>query len=676
MNNPLLESRPLPAFDRIAPAHVLPALETVLKENKQAIASLCTGAAHIDILYKLETLQDRLDTAWSPVSHLNAVMNNDEWRAVYNQALPLLTSYYTEIAQNKDLFAIYEKLKNSAEFSSYNKAQQQTILNAIRDFTLSGVNLPDDKKKTFAELSEKISAQQSKFSDNVLDATQAWDKLCTDAKELKGLPETALGLLASLAQQKNQEGYRITLDFPSYNAVMTYADNRDLRAQAYIAYVTRASELGQQADKLNNTPILVDVLRLREQQTHLLGYKHYADVSVIPKMAESANQVFDFLNELIVKARPAAEKELQELKQFAAEHCDIQDLKPWDLSYVSEKLKQKAYSISQEKIREYFPIDHVLSGLFSIVEKVFAIQVKESKRTPVWHNDVRFFDLYDGDNYLASFYLDLYARNGKRGGAWMGDCRSRRQLENGDWQRPIAYLTCNFNPPINGDTALLTHSEMVTLFHEFGHGLQHMLTTINVSAVAGINGVAWDAVELPSQFMENFCWTAEGLNILSQHYQSKETLPDALREKLLAARNFQAASGMMRQLEFSLFDFSVHATSVQNGIDVQHIMDTVREKTSIIEAPKFNRFQNCFGHIFAGGYAAGYYSYKWAEVLSADAFSRFKEEGVFNPSTGKLFRDTVLALGGSEPAEKVFTLFRGRKPSPDALLKHYGLLAS
>jgi len=678
MNNPLLESHDLPPFDRILPEHVAPAIDTILAENREAIAALVHVAASWDAVPAvLEGLQDRLDQAWAPVSHLNAVMNSESWRAAYNEALPKLATYGTELGQNESLFRFYEAIEGSEDFSSFSAAQQKTIGNALRDFRLSGIGLPPEKKQRYADIVEKLSELSSKFSDNVLDATQAWELLLPDAARLGGLPDSALALLASLAEQKEKSGYRVTLDFPSYLAVMTYAEDRELRQSVYTAYVTRASEQGPQAGQFDNSILIDEILRLRHEEATLLGYANYAEVSLVSKMARSAKEVTDFLDDLARRTKPGAEKELRELRDFAGQHLGIADLQPWDVTFASEKLKEQKYAISQEMLRPYFPAPKVIAGMLSIAETLYGLYISERHDVVKWHDDVTYYEISeinDGESeVIASFWLDPYARANKRGGAWMADCRVRRRRNDGSLQKPVAFLTCNFTPSVGGKPALLTHDEVTTLFHEFGHGLHHMLTRIEVAAVSGINGVAWDAVELPSQFLENWCWEPEALALISGHVETAAPLPADLLEKMLAARNFQSGLMMLRQIEFASFDMQIHALdAVQTG-DVQKTLDAVRQRVAVIQAPAFNRFQHGFSHIFAGGYAAGYYSYKWAEVLSSDAFSRFEEEGVMSPAVGQSFRETILAQGGSRDALELFVAFRGRGPKVDALLRHSGL---
>lgn len=674
MSNPLLESHDLPPFDRILPEHVAPAIDTILAENRAAIAVLAAAPATWEgVPAVLEQLQDRLDQAWSPVSHLNAVMNSEAWREAYNSTLPKLAAYGTELGQNDSLFAVYEALEQSPDFAGFSQAQQQSIRHALRDFRLSGIGLPADRKKRFADIQEKFAELNSGFADHVLDATQAWELCLEDDSRLGGLPDSAKGLLAALAQQKEKSGYRITLDFPSYLAVMTHAQDRALREVVYTAFVTRASDQGPQAGQFDNSALMVEILQNRQETAALLGYASYAEVSLVPKMAEHPQEVITFLSDLAVRTRPGAEKELAELREFARDELGITDLQPWDVTHASEKLKEKKYSISQEQLRPYFPAPKVISGMLRIAETLYGLQIRERHDMQLWHDDVTYYEILENDELIASFYLDPYARANKRGGAWMADCRVRRRRPDGSLQKPVAFLTCNFNPPVDGQPALLTHDEVTTLFHEFGHGLHHMLTRIEVAAVSGINGVAWDAVELPSQFHENWCWEPRALELISGHVETGEPLPENLLDKMLAAKNFQSGLMMLRQLEFALFDMELHQRTTFDANTVQEVLDDVRARVAVLVPPAFNRFQHGFSHIFAGGYAAGYYSYKWAEVLSADAFSRFEEEGVMNPVTGHNFRETILAQGGSRPAQELFAEFRGRAPTVDALLRHSGL---
>lgn len=685
MSNPLLESHRLPPFSSIQPEHVKPAIESLLERNRERIASLLAALkasgdtpSWASLVAPLEQWDDELSQAWSPVGHLNGVLNTDELREAYNACLPLLSQYSTELGQNIDLCNAYKALQASDEFDALSQQQKTTIEHALRDFRLAGVDLPEEKKARYSEISQRLSELTSKFSENVLDATQSWSKHITDKAELAGLPDSAVSLLAQQAQQRDLEGYVVTLNFPSYLPIMTYADNRSLREEVYTAFVTRASDQGPDAGKFDNTDKMNEILQLRYEMAQLLGFESYAEYSVASKMAESADQVLDFLNDLAQKAKPQAQREFAELSQFANEcqadgEFGADELMPWDVTYFAEKLRQQRYSISQEDIRPYLPVDTVIKGMFETVSRLFGVQFEEQTEFDRYHADVRFFNVTKDGEPLAAFYLDLYAREKKRGGAWMDVCRTRR-LTDGGLQLPVAYLVCNFTPPVGDQPALLTHDELTTLFHEFGHGLHHMLTRMEVSAVSGISGVAWDAVELPSQFLENWCYEPEALAFISGHYQSQgEPLPQELLDKLLAAKNFQSAMGTMRQLEFALFDFRLHHEYRDQPLDVQALLNSVRADVTVVPTVPFGRFQHGFTHIFAGGYAAGYYSYKWAEVLSADAFSRFEEEGIFNADTGQSFLDEILSQGGSREAAELFANFRGRSPSVEPLLRHCGI---
>ena len=680
MSNPLLETHELPPFSAIQPEHVEPAISQLIDANRKHLQALLSDLQQPNwdnLVAPLEAQGDLLDQAWSPVSHLNAVCNNDALRTAYNNSLALLTEYGTEVSQNTELYNAYQQLADSEDYGRLTQAQKQAVDNALRDFRLGGVALDGEQKKRFGAIQKRLSELSTQFSNNVLDATQAWFKHFTDAEALAGLPESALAQAAQAAAQKQLSGYAVTLDFPSYLAVMMYADNRQLREEMYTAYVTRASADGKKADgssaaQWDNSALITETLALRHELAQLLGFANYAERSLASKMAESTQQVLDFLNELAQKSRPLAERDIQELRDFAATQ-DCTDLQPWDMTYYSEKLRVEKYAISQEELRPYFPAERVITGMFDVVKRLYDIDIVQVAVFDSWHPDVRFYHIFKNGEKIASFYLDLFAREHKRGGAWMADCRVRRKTDTGT-QLPVAFLTCNFTPPVGDTPSLLTHDEVTTLFHEFGHGLHHMLTQIDVAAVSGINGVAWDAVELPSQFLENWCWEPEAIPLISAHYQTAEPLPQALLDKMLAAKNFQSGMQMVRQLEFSLFDFRLHAEyDPANPQDPQAVLDQVRREVAVVQAPAFNRFQNSFSHIFAGGYAAGYYSYKWAEVLSADAFSRFEEEGIFNAQTGESFLHEILQQGGSKAPMELFINFRGREPSIDALLRHSGL---
>ncbi|MFM2479034.1 oligopeptidase A [Celerinatantimonas sp. MCCC 1A17872] len=677
MSNPLLEAKGLPPFSQIRPEHVKPAVEQAIKEYREVVEKVVANDTYSwdNFVSPLTEISDRLGKIWSPVSHLNSVMNSEPLREAYESCLPLLSELSTYLGQHAGLYKAYQSLKDSEEFATYSQAQQKTITDSLRDFELSGIGLPVDKQKRFGEISQRLSELASKFSNQILDATHAWFKHVTDKDDLAGLPESALEAAAQAAKAKELDGWVLTLDIPSYLPVMTYADNRALREEMYRAYTTRASELGPNAGEFDNTDVIKETLALRYEKAQLLGFKNYAELSLATKMAQSTEQVMGFLHDLAKRSKAQGEQELAELQAFARENHGVEELKAWDNAYYSEKLKQHKYAISDEQLRPYFPEDKVLSGLFETVHRLYGIDVRPGDGVELWHPEVRYFEIYDKLGQLrASFYLDLYAREHKRGGAWMDECQVRRKLPDGSIQLPVAYLTCNFNRPVGDKPALFTHDEVLTLFHEFGHGLHHMLTQIDVADVSGINGVAWDAVELPSQFMENWCWQSEALSFISGHYQSGEPLPQDMLDKLLAARNYHSAMGMLRQLEFALFDFTLHSQDPAT-LSVQQVLNDVRDEVAVLEVPEFNRFQNGFGHIFAGGYAAGYYSYKWAEVLSSDAFSLFEENGIFDEQTGQAFLHNILEKGGSEEPMQLFKAFRGREPKVDALLRHSGIQA-
>nr|WP_290447672.1 oligopeptidase A [Pseudomonas sp. 21LCFQ02] len=665
----------LPPFSAIRAEHVKPAIDQILADNRAAIASILAQQGEqpdwAGLILALDEVNDRLGAAWSPVSHLNAVCNSAELREAYESCLPALSAYSTEMGQNRTLFQAYEALAASPAAAGFDVAQKTIVEHALRDFRLSGIDLPPEQQKRYAEVQSKLSELGSQFSNQLLDATQAWTKLVTDEAALDGLTESAKQQMAAAAQAKDLQGWLITLEFPSYYAVMTYANDRALRQELYTAYCTRASDQGPNAGQNDNGPVMEQILDLRQELAALLGFANFAELSLATKMAESSDQVLSFLRDLAVRSKPFAAQDLQQLKAFAAEQ-GCPDLQSWDTGYYGEKLREQRYSVSQETVRAWFPIDKVLGGLFSIVQRLYGIEINELSGFDTWHPDVRLFEIKENGQHVGRFFFDLYARANKRGGAWMDGARDRRRTAGGQLQSPVANLVCNFTPASPGKPALLTHDEVTTLFHEFGHGLHHLLTRIEHAGVSGINGVAWDAVELPSQFMENWCWEPEGLALISGHYETGEPLPQDLLEKMLAAKNFQSGLMMVRQLEFSLFDFELHATH-GDGRSVLQVIEGVRDEVSVMRPPAYNRFANGFAHIFAGGYAAGYYSYKWAEVLSADAFSKFEEDGVLNAETGRAFREAILARGGSQAPMVLFVDFRGREPSIDALLRHCGL---
>ena len=665
----------LPIFSAIEPASIKPAIEKAIAACKSEIDDVVASKdySYLNLVLRLEEADDRLSKIFSPVSHMNSVVSSDELREAHDACLPLLSEYGTWVGQHEGLYNAYASLKASDEFATLSEEQQKVIENAVRDFTLSGVALPAEQKKRFAEIQAKLSELSSTFSNNVMDATMGWTKHITDEAELAGMPESALEAAAQAAHQKDLQGWLFTLDIPSYLPVMLYADNRELREEMYRAYATKASDQGPNAGKWDNTEIIKETLTLRTELAELLGFSSYAERSLATKMADSTEQVIGFLRDLAAKSKSQAEKELEEVRAYAKDKHGVSELAAWDLPYYSEKLKQEKYTISDEMLRPYFPEDKVLSGLFEVVHRLYGLIIIEQPGIDTWHKDVRYFTITDdADVMRGSFYLDLYARAKKRGGAWMDECRVRREKMNGELQLPVAYLTCNFNAPVGDKPALFTHDEVVTMFHEFGHGIHHMLTKMSVAGVSGINGVPWDAVELPSQFLENWCWEEDALNFISGHYETGEPLPSDLLERMLAARDYQSAMQMVRQLEFSLFDFLLHSEK-GSEVDVQGTLDKVREEVAVVIPPSFNRFQNGFGHIFAGGYAAGYYSYKWAEVLSADAYSKFEEDGIFNRDTGKAFLENILEMGGSKPPMDLFVAFRGREPQVDALLRHSGI---
>ena len=675
MTNPLLDmlhSRELPPFSQIRPEHAEPAVDALIAEGRATIDAITSRDQHDwqSVAAALEHVDDRLERAFAPVSHLHAVMNSDAWRAAYQACLPKLSDYGSDVGQNTELFNAWQALRDSAEYDALSQPQKQVINHALRDFRLAGVALNEQDKARYKTIQSQLSELSNRFENQLMDATQAWEKHIEDASLLAGLPDSALDQAAAKAQGKNKDGWLIGLDFPSYYAVITYADDRSLREEIYTAYCTRASDQGPQAGQFDNGAVMQEILALRHEAAQLLGFDNYADKSLAPKMAESPQQVIDFLQQLADKSRNPAERELAELKAFAKNH-DAVDLQAWDLSYYAEKLKQHKHQLSDEDLRPYFPAPRVIAGMFGVVERIYGITINELDGVDTWHEDVTVYAINDAQGErIGLFYLDPYAREHKRGGAWMADCSRRRETESGV-QIPVAFLTCNFTPPVAGKPALLTHNEVITLFHEFGHGLQHMLTRIGVAAVAGINGVPWDAVELPSQFMENFCWEREALDLFAVHHETGEKIPEDLYQRMIAAKNFQSALAMLRQIEFALFDLRLHLQTP--ATDVLKTLREVHDEVAVTPMPDFNRFANGFAHIFAGGYAAGYFSYKWAEVLSADAWSAFEEAGVFDRATGERFKATILEQGGSRDAMELFVEFRGREPSIEPLLRHSGL---
>jgi oligopeptidase A len=759
--NPLLDFTGLPRFAEIKPEHVAPAIDQLLTENRALIARLLSDSAQPtwqNFVAPMENANERVSRAWGPVGHLNAVMNSPELREVYNATLPVVTQYYAELGQNLALFDKFKALRNSTEFAGLSAARKKIIENELRDFRLGGAELPDAQKARYLQIQERLAELSSRFSDNLLDATNDYTLVIENSPssqpppeggrsdrtssaripdELSGLPDDVLQAAEEAAQAVNRTGWLFTLKAPSYGPVMQYADNRALREKMYRAYGTRASEFGK--PEWDNTRLMDEIVKLRGEEAHLLGFANYGELSLASKMANSPQQVIEFMRELAQRARPFAEKDLIELREFAYSELDIDNLQSWDVGYASEKLREQRYAFSEQEVKQYFPEDAVLPGMFKLVETLYGLQIKTSV-APVWHDDVRFFDIRNQQNQLVGqFYLDLYARNSKRGGAWMDDAITRRRVVSGI-QTPVAYLNCNFSAPVGGKPAVFTHDEVITLFHEFGHGLHHLLTEVEDLGVSGINGVEWDAVELPSQFMENFCWEWEVVHGMTRHVETASSeqgpaqrdgsvresvaaplqqskpnasqqiekdsysanreggasdgrklsqrdaisyaatqrgngLPRALFDKMLAAKNFQSGLQTLRQIEFSLFDMLMHSNFEAGGDKtILQLLDEVRAEVAVLIPPAFHRFPHSFSHIFAGGYAAGYYSYKWAEVLSADAYSLFEENGVLNPDVGARFRSEILAMGGSRGAMQSFTAFRGREPSIDALLRHNGLL--
>ena len=668
----------LPKFSELDTSTLVSELTELIAETKLGIDQLFANEPNLNwenVARPLEDYADKLSRYFSPFSHLHNVADTKQLREAYNEALPLLSTYANEYSQDTRIFNAYKALaERDGQEAVLSGAQKQAVKNTLRDFRLSGIGLDENVQKRVREIRLALTKLGTQFEEHTLDATQKWKKHVTDESELTGLPANALGLARQNAATEKLDGFVLTLDFPCYMPVITYAENRALREEIYHAFVTRASETGPNAGEFDNTQTINDILKLRHELSELLGFTNYAEYSLATKMADSTDQVIKFLENLAAKSRPAAQAELAELQSFAAEKLGLSTLEAWDMPYAAEKLRQEKFAISQEALRPYFPIERVFTGLFSIVNKLFGITITEVADIDTWHKDVRVFQIRDDENQLRGlFYTDLYAREGKRAGAWMDDCIGRRRYDN-LLQYPVAYLTCNFSPAVGDKPAMLTHDEVLTLFHEFGHGLHHMLTLVGESAVAGINGVPWDGVELPSQFLENWCWEKEALALISAHVDSGEPISDELIGRMKSARNFHAALQMLRQIEFALFDFRLHA-EYGAAIDVQKLLNNVRAQVSVVQAPSYNRFQNSFSHIFAGGYAAGYYSYKWAELLSADAFSRFEEEGIFNPDTGTSFKQCILERGGAVEMMESFRDFRGRDPDIEPLLRHSGLAA-
>lgn len=668
----------LPLFDKINPATIEAELEELLTENRARTTALLTNLSQYtweELMLPLAVLSDHLDKFWSPIAHLHSVKQSPELREAYHHCLPKLIAYTTELSQNEQLYQAIKKLSENTHYIKLDTAQKKLIQDELRDFHLAGVDLPTGAKKRYSEIKTRLAQLTTKFEENLLDATNDWTHHIANENELAGIPQHTLIAAQQAAKAKNISGWLLTLDYPCYQSVISYAKDRFLREKIYRAYTTRASDQSDTV-KFNNNQVMAEILQLRHELSVLLGFNNYAKLSLATKMIKQPEQVLDFLQQLISHAKPKAQQELNELTEFAHQLDGINHLEPWDIAYYSEKLQQQKYGIDDEILRPYFPIEQVLNGLFALTEKLYGMHIEEIKNIPTWHDDVRFFEIRDSQQQLrGQFYLDLYARVQKREGAWMDDCASRWRLPDNSIQTPVAYLICNLTPPSQNKPALLTHDEVLTLFHEFGHGLHHMLTTVDYLGVSGIDGVVWDAVELPSQFMECFAWEKSVLDTISKHYQTGESLPENLLQALRDAKTFHSGLHLVRQLEFALFDFNLHLNNNEkiNPEQIQKLLDDVRTITSVIAPPKFNRFQNSFSHIFAGGYAAGYYSYLWAEMLSSDAFARFSENGIFDHDTGHAFLQNILEKGGSTEAIDLFIAFRGREPKIDALLKQYGI---
>ena len=673
-DNPLIDYPNLPPFALIRPEHVAPAVERTIADARVVVERLLADPATPDWEHFVEPLNaatERIGRVWGPVSHLNSVVNTPELREAYNSNLPKISAFFTELGQNLALFEKYKALVASPAYAQLSAPQQKVLQNELRDFRLSGAELPDSDKPRFTEIQLQLADLDARFEQNLLDATDAFAYYASEA-EIDGVPADVKAMYRAAAEADGKDGYKITLQFPFYYPLMQYGTHRPLRETLYRAYVTRASEFGE--EKWNNAPLIRDILKLRAEEAAMLGFANYAELSLAPKMADSPAEVTTFLRDLAARAKPFAEKDRAELEAFARAELGMDELAAWDLAFVSEKLRVARYAFSEQDVKPYFPEPRVLAGLFGVVKTLYGIDVVETS-AETWHPDVRFFEIRQDGSKLGEFYLDLYARAQKRGGAWMDDARGRRSRA-GDTVTPVAYLTCNFSAPVGGKPALFSHDEVTTLFHEFGHGLHHLLTRIDVPGVSGISGVEWDAVELPSQFMENFCWEWDVLQGMTAHVDSGEPLPRALFDKMLAARNFQSGMMTVRQIEFSLFDMLLHSEFSPEADDWEALLAEVRREVAVNLPPAYNRFVNSFSHIFAGGYAAGYYSYKWAEVLSADAYAAFEEQGGANPDTGRRFWNEILAVGGSRPAMESFKAFRGREPELEPLLRHNGMLTA
>ncbi len=682
-DNPLLADDTLPAFSHIRPEHVAPTIEAILADYRAGIDALTAPGAAQDfasVMLTQERLEQRLARAWAPVSHLHSVADSEALRKVYGPAEEALTEHAIELGQNRALYAAVQALADAPAFAQLSRPERALVEHALRDFKLSGVALEEPARSRYREIGVELSRLSTEFSNAVLDASEAWHEHVTDERDLAGIPESGRAVLRQYAEDQDLDGYLVTLKQPSVQAVLTYADNRGLRERVYWAYQTRASDQGPNAGKFDNSERIEKIMALRHEAAQLLGFANAAEESLATKMAGSPAEVLEFLRDLAARAKPVAQRELATLREYASAELKLNNLESWDVGYASEKLRQQQYALDEEQLKPYFPLPAVIDGLFGLTNKLYGITLAPRDDVDVWHPDVRYYDVRDADGRVfAGAYVDLYARNGKRGGAWMDVCRARFD-DGAQLQLPVAFLTCNFAPPTEGKPALLTHDDVLTLFHEFGHGLHHLLTEIALPSIGGIDGVEWDAVELPSQFMENFGWNREALDLFARHVDTGERLPDELFQRMLAARHFHAGLFLVRQLEFALFDFLLHMEyDPAEGARTLTVLEEVRKQVAVLHPPAWQRFPHGFSHIFAGGYAAGYYSYLWAELLSADAFGEFEEHAgeagsVIDRATGDRFRREFLAVGASRPALESFVAFRGRKPQPEALLRSHGLV--
>ncbi|OFZ94731.1 MAG: oligopeptidase A [Betaproteobacteria bacterium RIFCSPLOWO2_02_67_12] len=673
--NPLLDFSGLPRFAEIRPEHIAPAIEQLIDGAREAMAHAAQAEASWDaFVAPLDDANERLARAWGQVVHLHAVLDSPQLRAAYNENLPKVTRYWTELGQDPHLFARYAALGAAPEFAHYNHERRKVVENALRDFQLGGAELPPEKKSRFAAIQQELAGVSARFAEHLLDATNAGAVLLRDPARLAGLPDDAVAAAREAAANDGQEGWKFTLHMPSWLPAMQYAEDRALRETLYRQSVTRASEFGE--PEWDNSPLIARIVRLRNEGAELLGYRNHAEVSLVPKMARTPGEVLAFLRDLARRARPFAERDAAAMQAFARAELGLEALQAWDVAFVSERLRQRHFQFSDHEVKQYFPETQVVPGMFRLVESLYGLRIAQAS-APRWHDDVRFFELRDASGELiGQFYTDLYARDTKRGGAWMDEAIARRR-KNGRIQTPVAHLNCNFARPAGGKPALFTHDDVITLFHEFGHVLHLLLTRVEELGVSGLSGVEWDAVELPSQFMENFCWEWEVIAPMTRHVDTGASIPRALFERMLAAKNFQAGIAILRQIEFALFDMRLHCEPVAATAGrALVLLDEVRREVAVLLPPEYNRFPNSFAHVFAGGYAAGYYSYQWAEVLSADAYAAFEESGVLDARTGGRFRDEILAVGGSRPAAESFRAFRGRAPQVDALLRHNGMIAA